>query len=362
MPNQPPASKPAKRVTLLDVAREAGVSRATASLVARKSPLVSDQTRARVEQAMHSLNYVYNLAAARMRAPASRMVGVILPNLANPFFAELLTGIEATLDAAGMVAIIANTRESYRKQTTFIQRMREHGVDGLIVCPTPETNADLLEQASQWNLPIVQALRHVSWHSGDYAGTNYADGMKQATAHLISLGHERIAFVSGNRIHSAYIERLEGFQSTLREHDLADDLVINIPLTYMDGTNVAAFLVNRPQPPTAAVCFNDVVALGFMHGLFELGMTPGADFSVIGFDNIAEANLSRPMLTSVSTYPLEIGQSAAGLLLARLKEPWRDYERVIQPTRLDLRESCMTHGAGHSAKGETTLTKRSGET
>lgn len=290
---------------------------------------------------MQSLGYVYNRAAARMRSPASHMVGVIFPNLSNPFFAEMLTGIESKLDAAGMIAVVANTRESHNKQATFIQRMREHDADGLILCPTPGTGPELLTQAAQWQLPLIQALRYIPQHKGDYAGTDYIDGMQQATAHLISLGHERIAFVSGNQIHSAYTERLEGFQSTMRRHHLAEHgLVINIPLTYMDGTNAAAFLMNRPKPPTAAICFNDVVALGLLHGLSQLGATPGRDMSVIGFDNIDEANRSSPRLTSVSTYPLEIGKSAGELLLKRLQEPNRGHECVIHPTRLDPRASC----------------------
>lgn len=349
MANQPPDSNAAKRPTLLDVAHEAEVSRATASLVARKSPLVSDRTRTRVEEAMKSLGYVYNRAAARMRAPASHMVGVILPNLSNPFFAEMLTGIESKLDAAGMIAVVANTRESHNKQATFIQRMREHDVDGLILCPTPGTSPKLLEHAAQWRLPLIQALRYIPQHNGDYAGTDYIDGMKQATAHLISLGHERIAFVSGNQIHSAYSERLEGFQATMHQHDLAEHgLVINIPLTYMDGTNAAAFLMNRPKPPTAVVCFNDVVALGLLHGLSTMGIVPGRDMSVIGFDNIGEAGRSSPRLTSVSTYPLEIGKSAGELLLKRLQAPEREQECIIHPTRLDPRASCAAPGANRN--------------
>lgn len=340
--SKPLDSHSAKRPTLLDVAHEANVSRATASLVARKSPLVSDQTRTRVEEAMKSLGYIYNRAAANMRSPTSHMVGVILPNLSNPFFAEMLTGIESILDDAGLVAVIANTRESHNKQATFIQRMREHDVDGLILCPTPGTPAELLEQTAQWRLPLIQALRYIPQHSGDYAGTDYIDGMKQATTHLISLGHQRIAFVSGNQIHSAYTERLEGFQSTMHQHHLAEhSLVINIPLTYMDGSNAAAFLMNRPTPPTAIVCFNDVVALGLLHGLPKIGVVPGQDVSVIGFDNISEAGRSSPRLTSVSTYPLDIGKSAGELLLKRLQTPDRDHERIIHPTQLAPRDSCI---------------------
>ncbi len=125
------------RVTLLDVARHASVSRATASLVLRKSPLVGSETRARVEQAMRDLGYVYNIGAARLRVERSQIIGAIVPNLTNPFFAELLSGIEEAIGATGKVVILANSGEKVERQSMLLQRMREHGVDGGRSLPLP---------------------------------------------------------------------------------------------------------------------------------------------------------------------------------------------------------------------------------
>lgn len=353
-----------KRATLLDVAREAGVSRATASLVVRKSPLVGAETRKRVEAAIVKVGYVYNLGAARMRAARSRMVGVIIPSLANPFFAELLAGIEAVLDAAEMGVIFANARESLQKQETLIRRMREHGTDGLIICPAAGSGADLLERAAEWDLPVVQALRHVSMTAGDYAGIDYFGGMRRATEYLVSYGHRRIAFVSGNRVHSAYAERLQGFQTAMEAHRLTADLVFNIPLTHADGMNAAGFLLDRPDPPTAAICFNDVVALGLLRGLYDQGVEAGPDFSVIGFDNVPEGILARPMLTSVSSRPFAVGEAAATLLLRRLADPTRKPEKIIEAAELVERQSCgpavdpVERRAPTPVAGEGRLTQR----
>lgn len=347
-----------KRITLLDVAREAGVSRATASLVVRGSPLVGAETRERVEATMRRLGYVYNIGAARMRSEVSRTIGVIVPNLVNPFFAEMVSGIELVLEEAGMVVVLANSRESPAKQDTFIRRMREHGVDGVILCPAAGSHPGLLDQAREWRLPIVQALRYIARTEGDYAGTDYAEGMRQATSHLIGLGHENIAFVSGNRQHSAHAERLEGFQSTMREHGLADDLVINIPLTHADGRDIAPFLLRRADPPTAAICFNDVVALGLMRGLYDLGVEAGKEFSVIGFDDVPGASLSRPLLTTVATRPSTIGAAAARLVLQRLHQPDRPFESIVEPTRLKIRESCSAPKDLPENDGELTQSSR----
>lgn len=328
-----------RRATLLDVAREAGVSRATASLVLRKSPLVGTETRKRVEAAMAKVGYVYNLGAARMRAARSRIVGVVIPSLSNPFFAEMLAGIEATLDEAEMGVIFANTRESLEKQEAIIRRMREHGVDGLIICPAAETGVDLLERASQWRLPLVQALRYVSATEGDYSGIDYFGGMRGATDYLIGLGHRRIGFVSGNRVHSAYQERLEGFRTAMEAHGLPADLILTMPLTHADGMASAGKLLERPDRPTAVLCFNDVIALGLLRGLHDLGVEAGAGFSVVGFDNVPEGILARPTLTSVSTRPFAVGGAAAGLLLDRLNDPAKPAGRLVEPTELVVRQS-----------------------
>lgn len=344
-----------KRATLLDVAREAGVSRATASLVIRRSPVVGAETRRRVEEAIAKVGYVYNLGAARLRAARSRTVGVIIPSLANPFFADLLAGIEETLEAAEMGVIFANARESLAKQDALVRRMREHGADGLILCPAAGSDGDLLRRAGEWGLPLVQALRYVSATAGDYAGTDYFGGMRRAAEHLIDLGHRRIAFVCGDRRHSAGAERLEGFRSALSEHGLAADLVVTIPLTHADGRAAAGLLLDSPHRPTAAICFNDVVALGLMRGLHDRGVEVASRFSVIGFDNVPEGSVARPALTSVSTHPFAVGQAAAQLLLRRLADPDRPPERVVGPAVLIERQSCgpapaMAGGAVDAAR------------
>ncbi|MGH6859000.1 MAG: LacI family DNA-binding transcriptional regulator [Phyllobacterium sp.] len=328
------------RVTLLDVAREANVSRATASLVIRKSPLVGTQTRKRVEDAIKRLGYVYNMGAARMRAQRSHTVGVVVPNLTNPFFAELLSGIEATLDPVNMVVLLANSWESLDRQETIIRRMREHGVDGLVVCPAAGSDATLLARAADWALPLVQALRYVSLEEGDYAGTDYAGGMRQAVDYLVSLGHRRIGFVVGGAVHSAYRERVQGFQLAMQAHGLDAADIIELPFQLSRAAEATHLLFERPTPPTAAICFNDVVALGLSGGLHDLGMTVGRDFSIIGFDNVAEADMMRPKLTSVSTDPVLIGRNAARLLLDRLADTRRPYERLVNNTALVVRQSC----------------------
>jgi LacI family transcriptional regulator len=327
------------RATLLDVARRANVSRATASLVIRNSPLVGEATRRRVEAAIEELGYVYNLGAARLRAERSHTVGVIVPNLTNPFFAELLAGIESVIDVAGMVVLLANSADLPNRQDILVRRMREHGVDGIILCPAAGTGTELFERLADWGLPLVQVLRHFSTRA-DYAGVDYADGMRQAVEYLSSLGHERIAFAVHGPIHPAYQERVDGFREAMAAHGFDGSMIVRVPDQLAKIAKATHLLFEQATKPTAVICFNDVIALGFAAGLYDQGITIGRDLSLIGFDDVTDAEAVRPRLTSVATMPAEIGKNAARLLLDRLKEPALPPRSMVRPAVLHVRQSC----------------------
>lgn len=333
------------RVTLLDVARHAGVSRATASLVIRKSPLVGADTRARVEASMEELGYVYNMGAARLRADRSLTIGVVIPNLTNPFFAELLAGIETVIDAAGMVVILVNSGDQVDRQDMLMTRMREHGVDGIILCPAAGTGEGLLDRLGEWHLPLVQVLRRVS-DQVDYAGVDYAQGMRQAVDHLSELGHREIAFAVHGPVHSAYEERVEGFRQAMQAKGLGPEKVVRVPHQISAIVDAAHLFSEGPNASTAVICFNDVVALGLSAGLYDLGIQVGRDFSLIGFDDVADADAMRPRLTSVSTFPEAIGEGAANLLLDRLAHPEIGPRKLVKATKLQIRQSSAPWRGG----------------
>lgn len=332
------------RPTLMDVARKAGVSRATASLVVRKSPLVSTETRAAVEAAMAELGYVYNVSAAGMRAARSRTIGVIIPNLSNPFFGVLLSGIDQVLDGAGLATFIAHSAESAAKQDGFVTRMREHGADGLIVCPAAGTEPRFAEEIGAWGIPLVQVLRTVTPDQSNYVGMDQAGGMGGAVARLVELGHRRIGFVTANLHHSAHADRLNAFRTALRNNGLAPALELEIEPTHGDAAALAMDMAGRQGAPSAWICHNDVIGLGLHRGFSDAGLVPGRDVSIIGFDNVAETDLVRPGLASVATEAAEIGALAAQMLLKRIETPGAIFERETVLTRFIERGSV---GAVH---------------
>ena len=328
-----------KRPTLGDIAAVAGVSRATVSLVVRNSPLVADATRARVEAVMAEMDYVRDIGAARLRNNSSRTVGVVVPNLVNPFFTEFLSGVEQAMGQQDRVVLLANSEDDPHRQDEILQRFRGHGVDGVILCPAQGTDPDLPARMARWGLPLVQALREIGT-GGDYAGADYVAGVGLALRHLVALGHRRVAFLSVAARTSARAERLRGFARALAETGATDAGIVEAELTWEGAAEAAGRILALPDRPTAVLCFNDVLAAGLMLGLRRAGVVPGRDMAVAGLDDLPLAQLTFPPLTSVSMWPARQGAAAGRLLIRRLSDPGAAPERVMQAPDLAPRESC----------------------
>jgi LacI family transcriptional regulator len=264
---------------------------------------------------------------------------LVVTDIANPFFAEIIVTIEEHLERAGYVTLLGNTSETPAKQQRLVKTMEEYPVDGLLLCSSADGSHELAEQIRQCRAPKVLVARSLPNVPCDYAGVDNAGGAEIAVKHLINLGHRRIAFLGGPAGISSRDERVAGCQTALRERGLQ---VLDSPEskpTREGGYQVMRELLNQPDPPTAALCFNDVVAIGAMEMLTDAGRKPGSDFSVVGFNNVSEAAVCRPTLTTIDTMPRQIGANAAELLLRRIQEPEAPFlTRLVRP-RLVLRES-----------------------
>ncbi|MBR1222535.1 LacI family DNA-binding transcriptional regulator [Bradyrhizobium sp. U87765 SZCCT0131] len=330
-----------QRVTLHDLARHAGVSRATVSLVLRKSPLVADRTRESVLEAVSALGYVYNRGAANLRTQRSHTIGVAINEITNPYFAELTAAIQRAFWDLGRTVFIANSEEDPARQDQFIATMREYNADGLAICPSQGTTRQTLKRLKDQGIPCVLISRNVAGCGLDYAGHANLEGMRMATEHLIELGHRRIAMIGGTDLISTGAERRKGYREALARHRIAidEELIIPGPPTRSFGAATVKALLTNPNPPTAAVCFNDVIAFGVMLGLRQVGLEPGRDFAVMGYDDLAEAELWTPALSTVAIDSIGIGVAAAQLLLQRIEHPDAPPRRVVMQPKLVLRES-----------------------
>jgi LacI family transcriptional regulator len=330
-----------KRISLKDVARSAGVSTGTVSMVLNSNPSVAQTTRAHVQQVINELGYVYNRSGAQLRTKRTGIVGVSICNLANPYFAEITVGIEEALGELGLALVLGHSGESVKQQSKFFNTTREHNVEGLILMPAIGTTHEMLEEVISWHIPLVLVSRYTAGIETDYAGFDNHMGSVMATRHLLELGHERIAFVGDNTRTSTGRDRVRGYRTALRKagKQIPNDLVIECESSREQGFLAAKELLERMAPPTAIVCFNDLVAFGVMLGLRNLGLEPGRDCSVVGADDVAEAALWHPGLTTVAVHSRLIGLNAGQLFRKRLETPDRPPERILLKPELVVRGS-----------------------
>ncbi len=328
------------RVTLLDIAADADVSRATVSLVIRNVSTVAESTRNRVLTSIKQLGYVYHRGAANLRRQQSHAVGLIVSDITNPFFAQVTLAIEEKLAADGFVALLGNTAEDLAKEERLLKTMREFPADGILICPALTEQPTTPFRGNGGLCPTVAFARRTP--GLDYAGINNCLGAELAIEHLYKVGHRRIAFLGGNPTISTGAERLKGYQKTFLRRKLKFDprfVVPSIP-NRRGGYEGVRQLLQLSKPPTAALCFNDVVALGALEAIQHLGLKPGVDFGIVGFNNISDAAQSVPGLTTVDTFPRRLGELAAELLLRRIHEPLLPRQELILEPRLVVRDSC----------------------
>ncbi len=333
------------RVTLKDIAEACGLSRAAVSLVVQDSPRVSEETKARVRKAMAEMGYVYDRGAANLRTRRSMIVGLIVTNVRNPYFAELTMAIEQGLQDAGYTVLQGYSNDERHRQDQLISAMVEHRTDGVILLPAADSEAGSLQMLkSPQGTPTVLIARQVKGFDADYTGVDNVKAGELLGEHLRGLGARSVTFVGGPAESTAREDRYRGLARALKRGgvNLSPRSQHSSPSTAMDGERITHELLRSGHQPDVIVAFSDAVATGVLHALRDSGLEAGADIAVAGFDDVADARYQSPPLTSVATFPSETGAQAARLLLARIEVPQRPCESVILAPRLNIRESTAS--------------------
>lgn len=286
----------------------------------RDSPLVADVTRERIKEHARAIGYIYNRRAASLRTSRSGIVGVVVHDIMNPFFAEILRSIESELDRSRQTFLLSNHYDQLEKQRSFIDTLLQLGADGVIMSPaigTPREDIQLMEDNG---LPAVLVARSVEGAQVPVFRGDDAYGIGLATNHLISLGHRRIVMIGGTDQTSTGRHRYQGYVIAMKKAGLEVQPHWRIPgpRTKQAGFEVAGQFLALPDRPTAAVCWNDLVAIGLMNGIARAGLVPGVDISVTGYDDLEEAAIATPALTTVWNGQRDVGRRAARALLDRL--------------------------------------------
>ena len=348
-----------KRPTQVDVARIAGVSRATVSYVvnglADGEVSISSETRRRVLEAVEGLGYEPDARAQALRSGSTQTIGFILPDIHNPHFWETADGVEQELRASGYHLLLSSADLNPEYGEEIFQVLSRRRIDGLILMGasflqsegTQKTLAQLLKR----RFPIAKIGEHPTI---DCVASNYQAATREAIAYLLSLQHRRIGFIYGVRPPSddlrttdlsvdfaGGIDRLMAYQDCLRTASLPVDpaLIITCGATIEDGYHAALQLLKLPVRPTALLAINDLLAIGALRAASDLGLRIPADLSLIGYDDIPLANYLAPRLTTSSKDMVRVGREAVRLLLARIRDPERPHQKVEIQARFIIRES-----------------------
>lgn len=289
-----------KRPTIIDVAKVAGLSKSTVSLVLQNSPLVKADTRKLVEEAMASIGYVYNRAAANLRTANVGLIGLVINDLRNPFFTEFATSAQMAFSENGYATVIANTDENPALQAQVVSSMIEHGVSAILISPTYGNEEFTFGPLVKARIPALQVLRQADARTDLFPFSSFAnrEGGRLATRHLIDCGARRIAFVGGQQDRSVTLERMGGYLEAMAEAGL-EPFMHHGRQTRAFGDEAATLLCRDHPGIEAAVAYNDLVGLGMLSGFLRAGRRVGSEFRLVGFDDIEQCAQAWPPLSSV---------------------------------------------------------------
>jgi LacI family transcriptional regulator len=329
-----------RRPTIIDVARVAGVSKSTVSLVLQDSALVKSDTRKLVQEAMVAIGYVYNRAAANLRTANVGLIGLIINDLRNPFFTEFATSAQMAFSEHGYATVIANTDENPALQAQVVGSMIEHGVSAILISPTYGSEEFTFGPLVKARIPALQVLRKVDLRTDffPFSSFSYWDGGKAAAQHLIDQGARNIAFIGGLEERPITQERLSGYLEVMSYAGLKPFIIYGRP-TRAFGAEAAIRLSSEFPEVDAAISYNDLVALGMMSGFLRTNRSVGRDFRLIGFDDIEECAQVWPQLSSVRCDISKFGRQTAKTILDWLEHDIKPAPETRAPVHLVVRAS-----------------------
>ncbi|HEY0174232.1 MAG TPA: LacI family DNA-binding transcriptional regulator [Pyrinomonadaceae bacterium] len=338
--------------SIKDVAREAEVSTATVSHVVNNTRFVSEEVRARVLGAIERCGYYPNAHARSLASGRSQTFGLVVSDISNPFFPELVKSIEAAAFERGYDVMLSNTNYEPERTSHYVRRFIERKVAGVVVMTSELDTALIGELASRDVSVVFLDLGKPGVHMSNLT-VNYEAGIEEAIRHLVSFGHSEIAFVGGpERLRSA-ARRLEAFRASMRRHLPGARVRFHRGDFKLEGgRRAAAEILSARGRPTAVLAANDLMALGVMVELRAAGLEIPRDVSVIGFDDIAFAALAEPPLTTICLPRVELGRRAVEALMMNIEHPERRGVQINIPTYLITRASTGPAAAGSATHRE----------
>ncbi len=308
--------------TIRDVSKEAGVSRATVTRVLQTPEKVASKTLEKVQAAIKKLDYRPNMLSQTFRNKRSNTIVVMVPNIANPLFAKIISGIETVTQKHGYNLLLGDTHNSSELETHYINLVETQLAAGVLQLSSYSTHNSLLPNP---NIKAVGIAGTESTYGAEFPSVRIdsIEAAKTAVDYLVNKGHRRIAAITGPKDNSNTKQRLEGYRSSLKEADIAFDnnIIFEGDFRLSSGQSTVAKMLEQPsERPTAIFCMNDEMAIGAISGLSSAGLSVPDDVSVIGFDDIDFAAFITPQLTTIAQPAVEMGQRGAALLIQMIEE------------------------------------------
>ena len=329
-----------KLPNIYDVAREANVSVFTVSAVINNAQ-VGAASKRRVQAAIEKLNYRPNLVARGLAKRKTFTVGVIVPDISNPFFPLVVRGAEDVLQKSGYSALLCNSDDQPGKEEHYLEFLMSRRVDGILLAKTPAPiGEDLRRRLRESKIPIVMLMRTSPDISEDVVLSDDSKGAFDAASHLANLGYKSIAFVGGPPNVSNAKERSEGFQKALESHHVEFDPKLLFAGDYRMDSGYRAGLAILPRRPEAVVIANYMMMVGFMKAAEEVGLRCPEDFAAVSFDDYPWLGFFHPRMTTVELPKYDIGARAAEVLVERIGDPRMKPQCIKLEAQLRVRESC----------------------
>lgn len=334
--------KKSNRVTIIDIAREAGVSTQTVSRVVNKSDRVAESTRARVVELIQRLNYRPNRAARILASQQSHTIGLIIPNVANPYYPEVVHGIEAVAAEQGYSVLLYNTERQPERERKALELLEEYRVAGVVMCAAMLPDEELIPLLERQQAAVVINRVLPDLIAGRVM-VDFKSGMIEAVHHLKQIGRSKLAFLSYEpSVFYSNPARKEGFFQGLYETGLDASSAVVAPCgrNVADGYEVTKKLIKEHPDVDGVICFNDIVAIGTLKGCAESNRLVPEDIAVIGCDNILMARYVSPALTSIGISQYDLGITTGKILMARIRKEKISSETIFTP-KLIIRSSTV---------------------
>ncbi len=326
-----------------DIAKRAGVSIATVSRVLNNKVNVNEATRARILKAIKELKYQPSRVAKRLRSKSvsSNLIGVLVPDIQNPFYVDVLRGIEDVAYINNYAIIMCNYSQDEKKEKLYLEIMQSEAIDGLIAAPASEDDLRLKKMVNE-GLPVVCVDRGLSGVDVDIVVVDNQAGAFKAVDFLIQSGYKRIAYISGLPTIPSSRLREKGYKDALAENNIPfdPDLVKYGDSKYESGVILCEELLNLTNPPNAIFTGNNLITLGALETIHRRGLMIPKDIAIVGFDDMIWSNSLNPPLTAIRQPAYDIGKRACELLIQRISEPQRTCIQMILKTEFMERKSC----------------------